>query len=61
MSNKARTAFPEINDMARRINEMGSLGKILGPEMDAMVEKVKFLFGNSGNHADLVGLRRETP
>ena len=43
MSNKARTAFPEINDMARRINEMGSLGKILGPEMDAMVEKVKFL------------------
>ena len=43
MSNKARKAFPEINDMASRINEMGSLGKILGPEMDAMVEKVKML------------------
>ena len=43
MSTKARKAFPEIQDMANRINEMGSLGKILGPEMDAMVEKVKLL------------------
>ena len=43
MSNKARKAFPEIQDMANRINGMGSLGKILGPEMDTMVEKVKLL------------------
>ena len=43
MSKKAKNALPEIQDMARRINDMGSLGDILGPEMNAMVEKLGLL------------------
>jgi hypothetical protein len=43
MSKKAKQAMPEIQDMARRINDMGSLGDILGPEMNAMVEKLGLL------------------
>ena len=43
MSKKARNALPEIQDMARRINDTPGLSSILGPEMDAMVEKIGYL------------------
>jgi hypothetical protein len=43
LSSKAKKALPEIQDMARRINEMQGLGKILGPEMNAMVDKLGLL------------------
>jgi len=43
MSKKARKALPEIENMAARINEMGGLKKILGPSMNAMVEKIALL------------------
>ena len=43
MSKKTKKAMPEIQDMARRINDMGSLGDILGPEMNSMVEKLGLL------------------
>ena len=43
MSNKARKAYPEIKDMAQRINDMPGLNTILGPEMNAMVEKLGML------------------
>jgi hypothetical protein len=43
MSKKAKRSMPEIQDMARRINEMQGLGTILGPEMNAMVEKLGLL------------------
>ena len=40
MSKKAQKALPEIQDMARRINDTPGLSKVLGPEMDAMVDKI---------------------
>ena len=40
MSKKAKKALPEIQDMARRINDMQGLSDILGPSMDAMVDKL---------------------
>lgn len=40
MSKKAKKALPEIQDMARRINDTPGLSSILGPEMDAMVDKI---------------------
>ncbi len=40
MSKKARKALPEIQDMAQRINDTPGLSAILGPSMDAMVEKI---------------------
>ena len=43
MSKKARNALPEIQDMARRINDTPGLSSILGPEMDTMVEKIGYL------------------
>ncbi len=43
MSKKAQKALPEIENMAARINEMGGLKKILGPSMNAMVEKIALL------------------
>jgi len=43
MSQKARKALPEIQDMARRINDTPGLSGILGPSMDAMVEKIGLL------------------
>jgi len=43
MSKKARKALPEIQDMARRINDTPGLSGILGPSMDSMVEKIGLL------------------
>lgn len=43
MSKKAKRALPEIQDMARRINDMQGLSDILGPSMDAMVDKLSQL------------------
>ncbi|MCK9997323.1 MAG: hypothetical protein KAH56_13690 [Candidatus Krumholzibacteria bacterium] len=43
MSKKARKALPEIQDMARRINDTPGLSAILGPSMDSMVEKIGLL------------------
>jgi hypothetical protein len=43
MSKKAQKALPEIQDMARRINDTPGLSGILGPSMDAMVEKIGLL------------------
>ena len=43
MSKKAKKALPEIQDMARRINDMQGLSDILGPSMDAMVDKLSQL------------------
>lgn len=43
MSNKAKKSLPEIQDMARRINDMPGLGSILGSSMDDMVEKLTLL------------------
>ncbi len=40
MSKKAKNALPEIQDMARRINDTPGLSSILGKEMDAMVDKI---------------------
>ena len=40
LSKKAKRALPEIQDMARRINDMQGLSDILGPSMDAMVDKL---------------------
>ncbi len=40
MSKKARKALPEIQDMARRINDMQGLRNILGPSLDTMVDKL---------------------
>ncbi len=43
LSNKAKKAMPEIQDMARRINDMPGLSDILGSEMNSMVEKLGLL------------------
>ena len=43
MSKKAQKALPEIQDMAQRINGTPGLSAILGPSMDAMVEKIGLL------------------
>ena len=43
MSNKAKKALPEIQDTARRINDMPGLGNILGSSMNDMVEKLTLL------------------
>ena len=43
MSKKAQKALPEIQDMARRINDTPGLSGVLGPSMDAMVEKIGLL------------------
>ncbi len=43
MSKKAKKAMPEIQDMARRINDMPGLSDILGSEMNSMVEKLGLL------------------
>ena len=43
MSKKAKKALPEIQDMARRINDMPGLNDILGPSMNSMVEKIGLL------------------
>ena len=40
MTKKAKRALPEIQDMARRINDMQGLGGILGPSMDAIADKL---------------------
>jgi hypothetical protein len=40
MSKKAKKAMPEIQDMARRINDMQGLSDILGPSLDTMVDKL---------------------
>jgi len=40
MSKKAKRAMPEIQDMARRINDMQGLSDILGPSLDTMVDKL---------------------
>ena len=43
MAKKAQKALPEIQDMARRINDTPGLSGILGPSMDSMVEKIGLL------------------
>lgn len=43
LSKKAKKALPEIQDMAQRINDMPGLNNILGPSMNAMVEKLGLL------------------
>lgn len=43
MSGKAKKALPEIQDMARRINDIPGLSDILGPSMNTMVEKITLL------------------
>jgi hypothetical protein len=40
MSKKARKALPEIQNMAQRIKDTPGLSAILGPSMDAMVDKI---------------------
>lgn len=43
MSKKAKQAMPQIQDMARSINDMPGLSDILGPSMNSMVEKIGLL------------------
>lgn len=43
LSKKAKRALPEIQDTARRINDMPGLKDILGKSMDDMVEKLSLL------------------
>lgn len=43
MSKKAKSAMPQIQDMARRINDMPGLSGVLGPSMNSMVEKIGLL------------------
>lgn len=43
MSVKAKKALPKIQDLARRINGMPGLSKVLGPSMKDMVEKLTLL------------------
>ena len=43
MSNKAKRSLPEIQDMARRINDMPGLDKVLGSSMNDMVDKLTLL------------------
>ena len=43
LSKKAKNALPEIQDMARRINDMPGLNDILGKSMNDMVEKLSLL------------------
>lgn len=40
LSQKAKRALPEIQGMAQQIHSMQGLSDILGPSMDAMVEKI---------------------
>ena len=40
MAKKAQKALPGIQDMARRINDTPGLSSVLGPQMDAMVDKI---------------------
>jgi hypothetical protein len=43
MSKKAKKALPEIQDTARRINDMPGLSEILGTSMNDMVDKLTLL------------------
>jgi hypothetical protein len=43
MSQKAKKALPEIQDMTRRIGEIPGLNDIIGPSLNAMVEKLTLL------------------
>ena len=43
MAAKAKKSLPQIQDMAARINDMPGLSGVLGPSMNAMVEKITLL------------------